>query len=438
MALGDWLSRQGVPFVIEAPGGSARPIPGLHSVTASDLDRAHVLAEAVATMGSGLAALWDGDVLTLLSRRVDPGEPAVIRGPGELAAAVDDARTLGAGALAARLAFDLGAEPAPATATPAGFDPSLAARLAGTPWTPGTELVADLVLAGRGVVRAGAAPALRELAARTGLGVLNTFAAKGLFRWDSPFHLGTGCLQERDLALAGAHPDAVVLGVGLDADECPPALFAAAGLSPARVVTLEPADLPAAAATMRARVPVVVGGERPALYRDLAAVVGPLYASTCAPLNPACAAADLAAVLPADGSVFSEPGRAAHWLGRTFSTVRLGSVRVPAAGGAGLAIAGAITAGLTGSGVGVGVAVVDRPPTAGLAAACLRWADELGVRVLVEVWGEDGDPLSSAEHRAAVAALLARGGVGVLALPVDYSARTALTAAAGPVVAWGG
>ncbi|MBL7548065.1 thiamine pyrophosphate-binding protein [Frankia sp. AgB1.9] len=436
MALGDWLSRQGIPFVIETPGGSGRPIPGLRSVPAPDLDCAYALAEAVATMGPGVATLWDGDVLTFVSRRVDPGEPTVARTLPGLATAVETTRKLGAGSLAVRPAFDLAADAGPANAVAPGFDPSLAARLTGTSWLPGSELVADLVLAGRGVVRAGAVPALQELAARTGLGVLNVFTAKGVFRWDSPFHLGTGCLQERDLALAGAHPDAVVVGVGLDDDECPPALFAAAGLDPARVVTLDPADLPAAAETLRARIPVVAGGERPALYRDLSAVVGPLYAETAGPLNPACAAADLAAVLPAHGSVFSEPGPAAHWLGRTFSTVRLGSVRVPAAGGAGLAIAGAIAAGLTGA--GVAVAVVDRVPDDGVAAGCLRWADELGLTVVVEVWGDDGEPLSSAEHRAAVTARLAQGGVGVLELPVDYAALTALVAAAGPVVAWGG
>src|ERR1700760_1083777 len=93
------------------------------------------------------------------------------------------------------------------------------------------QFVCDFVLAGGAVLREGRAADLATFADRTGLGVLNAFTAKGIFRWDSPYHLGTGCLQERDLALAGAHPDAAVLVVGVDVDECPPALLRGAGIS---------------------------------------------------------------------------------------------------------------------------------------------------------------------------------------------------------------
>ncbi|MDT3441504.1 MULTISPECIES: thiamine pyrophosphate-binding protein [unclassified Pseudofrankia] len=444
MTVGDWLRRQGLRHVVEMPGGprgggAGRVVPGIRAVPAPDLDCALALAEAEGTMGAGLGALWDGDVLTLFSRRVDPGEPATARSAPELAAAVSRARKAGAGAVAVHLDFDLTADPEPPVAgTPATalMDRGLAPRLPGAACRPGAAgpLEVDLVLAGHGVVRAGAARALAELAARGGLGVLNVFTAKGVFRWDSPHHLGTGFLQERDLALAGAYPDAVVVTVGLDADECAPALFAAAGVDPARLVIVDPADLPAAAATMRARVPVTEGGPRPALYRELAAVAGPLYAATGAPLNPACAAADLAAVLPEGGSVWTEPGPAAHWIGRTFSTVRLGSVRVPAAGRDGVAIAGALSAALAGD--GIGVAVVDHPPHAGVAAACLDWAGRLGIRLVVEVWGERGVPRSSAQHREWLVDALATPGVRVLELPVDYTATQELVAAAGPLVAW--
>ncbi|MBL7524891.1 thiamine pyrophosphate-binding protein [Frankia sp. CNm7] len=446
MSVGEWLGRWGLPYVVTTPGGPAagRALPGIRPVPAPDLACALALAEAEATMGAGLAALWDGEVLTLLSRRVDAGEPVTARSADELADVARSARESGAGAVAVRLGFDPaaagpGSGPGAGLASPgrAGHeDPSLAPRLTGRPWLPGDGGIteADLVLAGRGVVRADATAALQRFAATTGLGVLNTFAAKGVFHWASPYHLGTGCLQERDLALAGAHPDALVVTVGLDADECAPALFSAAGLDPARTLTVEVTDLPAAAESLRARVPVVEGGERPALYRELFAVVQPLYARTGAPLNPACAAADLAAVLGEAGDVWTEPGPAAHWIARTFSTVRLGSVRVPAAGRAGTAIAGALSAGLRGA--GAAVAVVDRPPTSGVAADCLAWAEKLGVSLVVEVWGERGAPLSSAEHRERLAGALVTLGVSVLELPVDYAALGSLTAAAGPVIAW--
>src|ERR1700712_3719702 len=103
--------------------------------------------------------------------------------------------------------------------------------LAVQPLPRGEPFVADFVLAGAAVVQGGYAADLAAFAERTGLGVLNAFTAKGLFRWDSPFHLGTGCLQERDLELAGAGPDSVVLVVGVDIDECSPVLMAATGLA---------------------------------------------------------------------------------------------------------------------------------------------------------------------------------------------------------------
>ena len=307
--------------------------------------------------------------------------------------------------------------------------------LAVQPLAPGEPFVADFVLAGAAVVQGGYAADLAAFAERTGLGVLNAFTAKGLFRWDSPFHLGTGCLQERDLQLAGAGPDSVVLVVGIDIDECNPALMAAAGLDavPAAWRSVEPSGLSAAAAHVSAS----FGGPptpppQPALFKVLWDVAQPLYALEGAPLNPARAASDIATALGADGVVCAEPGPAGWWIGRTVPTTRLGSVAIPAAGSPGVSVARAL---LTSQGGSPALAVVDTLNDEAL--ALIELGRTLEFPFVVEVWGEAGAPLDAAAHRDRLQAALASPGVTVIELPIDYAATEQLVAAAGPLVAWG-
>ena len=80
-----------------------------------------------------------------------------------------------------------------------------------------------IVLAGNGVARAGAAPALREFARATGIGVAETFMGKGAVDYRSPSALGTVGLQSRDYALAGFDDADVVITVGYDLVEHAPA-----------------------------------------------------------------------------------------------------------------------------------------------------------------------------------------------------------------------
>ncbi len=79
-----------------------------------------------------------------------------------------------------------------------------------------------VVLAGNGVARVGAAPALREFARATGICVAETFMGKGLLDYEDPHHLGTVGLQERDYALAGFEDADVVITVGYDLVEHAP------------------------------------------------------------------------------------------------------------------------------------------------------------------------------------------------------------------------
>ena len=75
------------------------------------------------------------------------------------------------------------------------------------------------ILAGPGVVEAGCVDGLQAFARRVGCGVVNTWGAKGVFRWDDPLHFGTAGLQARDFELAGLGDVDVLVTTGLDPDE---------------------------------------------------------------------------------------------------------------------------------------------------------------------------------------------------------------------------
>ena len=82
--------------------------------------------------------------------------------------------------------------------------------------------ISPVILAGNGVARAGAAPALRELVRASGIGVAETFMGKGSLDYTDPHALGTVGLQSRDYALAGFDDADVVITVGYDLVEHAP------------------------------------------------------------------------------------------------------------------------------------------------------------------------------------------------------------------------
>jgi acetolactate synthase-1/2/3 large subunit len=84
------------------------------------------------------------------------------------------------------------------------------------------EAERPVVLAGNGVVRTGAAAALRAFAYSTGIGVAETFMGKGALDYQDPRALGTVGLQSRDYALAGFEDADVVITAGLDLVEHAP------------------------------------------------------------------------------------------------------------------------------------------------------------------------------------------------------------------------
>jgi acetolactate synthase I/II/III large subunit len=79
-----------------------------------------------------------------------------------------------------------------------------------------------VALAGNGVVRGNAAPALREFVRATGIPVAETFMGKGLLPADHPKALGSVGLQSGDYTMAGFDEADVVLAIGYDLVEHSP------------------------------------------------------------------------------------------------------------------------------------------------------------------------------------------------------------------------
>src|SRR5262245_57466249 len=112
------------------------------------------------------------------------------------------------------------AEPLPVLMAPRRPEPSAQELL------EAVELIRNavhpIVLAGNGVARNGAAPALREFARATGIGVAETFMGKGGLDYIDLHALGTVGIQSRDYALAGFEDADLVITVGYDLVEHSP------------------------------------------------------------------------------------------------------------------------------------------------------------------------------------------------------------------------
>src|SRR3954452_14199270 len=86
-----------------------------------------------------------------------------------------------------------------------------------------------VALAGNGVIRAHAAPALREFTRATGIPVAETFMGKGLLTPDDPHALGAVGLQSGDYKMAGFEEADVGIAMGYDLVEHSPKHWNPAG-----------------------------------------------------------------------------------------------------------------------------------------------------------------------------------------------------------------
>jgi thiamine pyrophosphate-dependent acetolactate synthase large subunit-like protein len=253
------------------------------------------------------------------------------------------------------------------------------------------------MLVGPGILEQRAVDGLRAFAAAAYVGVANTWGAKGVFPWDSPHHIGTCGLQARDFELLGFADLDLLWVSGIDERESPPARYDLG----APVVAIAP-DLLAPLATRIARSSYPI--DRPPLFERLAAVAQPGYVDERVPRHPARAVMDLKQGLSPGALVTAEPGPAGLWVARTFPTDGPGTVVVPAVAAPGIAAA----LGLAAARAGRPATAVTVAPVDEVTAAIAALADERGLPLTLEVWGDD----------------------------VDLSLTDLLVEAAGPVVAW--
>lgn len=423
--LEDRLRQLGVSRVYGAP------LAGLQHVQVDDPDLAVLLADCDGRIahhdGSGRlgAAHLAGPILHLSSK---PGGTAPLQTVGSieeaLDALVDPPGMSIPGTTALHLDFDL-AEPAP-DGVAAGVEPERHVVLTLDPSMASLQLV---ILVGPGVVRSSSLDGLRSLSRAAGAGVLNTWGAKGVERWDSPFHFGTAGLQSRDFELGGVADADVVIATGLDPDECPPSV-----LGSKLVQEVLPRQL--AALTHRwpksHRVPT-----RPPLYDLISGVVTPLLESDSVPLTAPRASLHLSGALPDRGIVVADPGPAGFWVARTFPTSFPGSVCVPATTIEGFAAAAGLVCGLEGRPCLAVSHQLDGPE--GLddtTSAILELAEALTVPVALQLWGPRGRLGSSTAHVELLAELLDTDRVRIEDVPVDLDSTDELERVAGALSAW--
>ena len=215
---------------------------------------------------------------------------------------------------------------------------------------------------------------LHAAAARIGVAVVNTWGAKGVFRWDSPFHAGTAGLQARDFELAGLGDVDLLVTSGLDLAEVTTTPWDGR----AEVLDVDPAGLGELAASWPHPPAEPV---RPALYTELAAVVGPMYDD---PSTPPARARALSERLSDGGLVVGRPGLAGYWVARTWPTVVPGSVVVPSTTEPGVAERIASQA----AAAGRPTTFVTDAPTAIDGVQVVVWDDDLSIpQALLDVAG---------------------------------------------------
>jgi len=401
-----------------------RAIPGLQHVAVADPAMASLLADADGRLGPGPGAAFSEGVLRLSSKPGGPAKRRALTSLRDLPDAVAWAGSVAAGDLPGSAELALGAD----LDGEAAGHPAKPPRSGWSGMILGSQLGRVLVFAGPGVVRAGAAEGLRGLAEAVGLGVSNTWGAKGVFDWRSHHHLGTVGLQERDFELGGFDEADTIVATGIDPDESPRHRWARD-----RVVTIPPSMLIGLVTQWPGHVDGTIA-DRPPLFDLIAGVVQPQWQDEKVPMAPARVLADLAAAMTPGDRLAADPGPAGLWVARAFATTELGSVVVPATVAPGFAAAAALAAAVRQP--RVRVVGVTAGPLDDVSCRVLDLARSMDVNLVLEVWGREGELESAADHAAALTAARAGRGVKVLSVPVDFGWTDALVEVAGPVVAW--
>lgn len=286
-----------------------------------------------------------------------------------------------------------------------------------------------VLLAGPGVVRHEAVPGLHDLAVSAGVGVLNTWGAKGVFDWRSQHHLATIGLQADDFVLSGLGAVDLIIATGLDQEESPEQRWR---LAPA--LTVPPAGLASLAERCGSNhAPIAM----PILRSRLAEVTQRGWRVEASPLPPSRVTMHYGECVAAGALVAADAGNAGFWVARTLGTTRLGAVMVPSAPSPGFAAACVAVSLLRDPGRPA-LAVIDLDE-AEATALIVDAAAALGVNVPVEAWDPAGDRLDAVAHQDRLRRLVLGGlpaGGKPSTLRTDSNQLSEMIEAAGPIVAW--
>jgi hypothetical protein len=404
------------------------PLGDLDHFAVGDPDLAVILADSDGRIGevdggSRLgAALIAGPILHLSSRPGGAAPMQVAGSPEELLdLLVEPAGLAIPDTNAIHLDLDLNAE----------VDDSLVATVSAErqPVITFDPSMADLrlvAIVGPGVVRSGAVEALDRFARSAGVGVFNTWGAKGVQRWDSLWHFGTVGPQIHDLDACELDNFDVVVTSGLDEHELP------AGIPHPAVQDVPPSQLAVLTHHWEGAAEDPV---RPGFYDAAAAVVSPLYEAeppvSGGRLSAARAALHLSGALPDGAMAVADPGPAGFWVARTFPTSIPNSVCVPSTGGAGFAAAAALVCSLEGRPclAITSPGLQDEAVTADL----LSLADSFGHSVSMQVWDPDAPRPGDAQEHVDLCIAQVNGAKGTARVAVDLEVPDSLRAVGGEV-----
>ena len=298
----------------------------------------------------------------------------------------------------AKLAVDLEPLPVshPVTPEPAQDRVEAAARLISTARHP-------MILAGNGVIRAGACQQLAEFAEALNIPVANTFMAKGAVPFRHPTALGSAGLQANDYVSAGFNRADVIICVGYDLVEYHPHLW-----HPTADRTLIHVD--SSPAEVDAHYPVsvgVVGDIKHALAR-IAALATPHQGEPMralrealidemrqhrhdseVPMKPQKIIWDLRTVLDLEDIVVCDVGAHKMWMARMFRCEHPNTCLISNGfASMGIAVPGAVAAKM----VHPERAVVAVTGDAGflMNSQEIETAMRLGVAVVILIWNDNG------------------------------------------------
>jgi acetolactate synthase-1/2/3 large subunit len=259
-----------------------------------------------------------------------------------------------------------------------------------------------LILAGNGVIRAGAAESLRLLAQRLNVPVVNTFMAKGVVPFSHPLWLGTVGLQGRDVVACGFDQADVILCVGYDIVEYHPNRWHPDKSRRIIHVDASPAEVDEyyvpsvevvgdVAAALDALAPLVKPQQRfpAALWRAIMEELSAHADDESFPLKPQRLVWDLQRAFAARGTVICDVGAHKMWMARMYQPERPNTCIISNGfASMGIAVPGAIAAKLAFPETTVAAVVGD----AGfmMNSQEIETALRVGAPIVIVIWNDGG------------------------------------------------